>query len=172
MESRPTTGFILTLLGGLFILMGILVALAYPPLTSYPYYTIPTYYYPLLITSAVCGLLVLAMAVLLYWRPEFHVAWGVIALVLSVASSVGIITGFFALFGAIGIVFGIIGGSLALAWRSAGWSPSMPANAVRMCSGCGRYIPLAYPYCAFCGTPAPMFQRSGPSHEPPGSRNP
>lgn len=172
MESRPVTGFILTLLGGLFILLGTLMGVVYAPTTTYPYSYIPDYYYPFLLTAGVCGALVVLVAALMYRIPDLHVTWGVIALVLSVASAVGLVTGYFALFGAIGVVFGLIGGALSLGWRSAVWATQPPMGLVRMCAGCGRYIPIAYPYCAFCGTPAPTLQGGvvPPRPEPP--RNP
>lgn len=163
MESRPTTAFILTLLGGLFLLLGTLIGLAFPPSPVYPYYTLPSYFYPFLLTSAICGALVLIFAWLLFMRTEQHVAWGVAILVLSVTGTVGVVTGYFALFGAAGVVFGVIGGALAIGWRTTSWSSGQAMPGMRICSGCGRYIPIAYPYCAYCGTAAPTYHPPSPS---------
>ena len=172
MESRPITGFILTLLGGLFILLGTLMGIVYAPAPAPPYAYVPDYYYPFLLTSGVCGVLVLLAAALMYRLPDLHVTWGVIALVLSVAGAVGLVTGYFALFGAVGVVFGLIGGAMALGWKSAAWGTPPPMAPVRLCPGCGRYIPIAYPYCAFCGTPAPSFHGGANPARPEPPRNP
>lgn len=172
MESRPIAGFILTMLGGLFILLGTLMGVVYAPTATYPYSYMPDYYYPFLLTSGVCGVLILLAAALLYRLPDLHVTWGVIALVLSVASAVSLVTGYFALFGLIGVVFGLIGGALSLGWKSTTWGTPPPTGVLRMCTGCGRYIPIAYPYCAYCGTPAPMFHGGAPGPRPEPPRNP
>ena len=172
MESRPVAAFILTLLGGLFILLGTLMGLVFSPTTTSPYAVLPDYYYPFLLTSAVCGVLILLAAGLLYREPDLHTTWGVIALVLSAAGAVGVVTGYFALFGVIGVVFGLIGGALALGWKSTAWGAPSPMGLVRLCSGCGRYIPVAYPYCAFCGTPAPTVPAGGVPARPEAPRSP
>lgn len=174
MESRPITGFILSLLGGLFIVLGTIVGIVLTPTYSPPYYTMPSYYYPFLLTSAVCGVLVLLAAAEMYLRPEYHAVWGIVSLVLSVAAIVGAITGYFALFGIVGVVFGTLGGATSIAWRSGGGSPTALAGAARMCPGCGRYVPAATPYCAFCGTPAPVIRPPGAwtAQQPPGTLPP
>ncbi len=167
MQNRPTTAFILSLLGGLFMVLGTVVATAFMPGATY-YYT-PAYFYPFLLTSAICGILVLIVAGFLYKMPDLHVAWGIIVLVISVTGTVGVITGYFALFGAPGVVFGVIGGSLAIAWKPGGAYPTAPLGVVRVCPGCGRYTPVAYAFCVSCGTPAPMIHPPAvaPSTPPP-----
>ncbi len=157
MESRPTTAIILTLVGGLFILLGAIVGFFYLPLG----YIMPGFFAPFLGVAALGGAIVAVSAVLLYYQPGEHAAWGVISIVFSVVSGVGVVTGYFALFGVAGMVLGLVGGSLAVAWKTVSWGPQPNVGAVRMCTGCGRYIPVAYPYCAFCGTPAPMFRPPG-----------
>jgi hypothetical protein len=90
------------------------------------------------------------------------------ALVLSVSGSVGTIAGLFAVFGIVGVVFGVVGGALAIAWGTPGITGPAPAAAARICTGCGRYIPTMFPYCAYCGTAAPTFIRT----ETPVARHP
>ncbi len=167
LENRPTTAFILSLLGGLFMVLGTVVATAFMLDTTY-YYT-PAYYYPFLLTSAVCGFLVLIAAAFLFKMPGLHMAWGIVVLVLSVTGTVGVLTGYFAFFGAPGVVFGVIGGSMAIAWRPGAASPGAPVGFVRVCPGCGRYTPVAYAFCVSCGTPAPAVhpQAVGPATPPP-----
>lgn len=168
MESRPVNAFILSLLGGLFMLVGTLLGLVFAP--SYvtygpPYTYVPSYYYPFLVTSAISGIVVLLAAALIYTRPSMHVAWGVIVLALSATSTVGAVTGYYALFGIVGAVLGVLGGAMAIAWRTASWAVPGGVGPARMCPGCGRYVPMMYPYCAYCGTPAPAFHP--PAGQPP-----
>ncbi len=165
METRPINAFVLSLLAGMFVLLGVLLGVVFTPNYGYAYATVPSYYYPFLISSAVSGAVMLLAAVLLYQRPALHVTWGVVILVLSVASAIGAVTGYYALFGLVGVVLGVIGGAIGVGWRT---SPEVPFGAfgpARMCPGCGRYVPLAYPFCGFCGTPAPAHQ---PTAIPPG----
>jgi hypothetical protein len=63
------------------------------------------------IVGLVCGILVIVGAAMLRAHPTEHVMWGVVILVFSVISFVGM-GGFF-----IGAVLGIIGGAFALAYR-------------------------------------------------------
>lgn len=171
METRPINGFILSLLGGLLIILGTVVGIVLTPTYSGPYYTMPGYFYPFLLTSAVCGILVLVAAAEMYLHPDYHVAWGVVSLVLSIGAAVGAITGYFSLFGVVGVVIGTVGGAVAIGWKSNTASPGMLGAAARMCPGCGRYVPAATPYCAFCGTPAPITRppSAWTAQPPPGT---
>jgi len=59
----------------------------------------------------ISGILVIVGALMLNARPTEHTAWGMIILVFSIISLVGI-GGFF-----IGAILGIVGGAFALSWR-------------------------------------------------------
>jgi hypothetical protein len=61
--------------------------------------------------GTVSGLIVIVGAVMLGASPANHYAWGIVILVFSIVSFLGM-GGFF-----IGAVLGIVGGSLALSWR-------------------------------------------------------
>jgi hypothetical protein len=63
------------------------------------------------VVGLVCGILIVVGAVMLRARPSEHVMWGVVILAFSVISFVGM-GGFF-----IGAILGIIGGAFALAYR-------------------------------------------------------
>jgi len=65
------------------------------------------------IIGVVSGLLVLVGAMMLYNRPRDASTWGLVVLVFSVLSLLGM-GGFF-----IGAVLGIVGGLLALTWKPA-----------------------------------------------------
>ncbi len=140
--------------------------------SSYSYYYTPSYYLPFLITAGVCGILIVLAAFFIYARPTLHVAWGVVILVLSVASTFGLVTGYYALFGAVGVVFGLIGGALSISWRPFGSAPVHPASLVRMCHACGRYVPMTQAYCIYCGAPAPTMPPASPGTGMPPSSPP
>ena len=61
-----------------------------------------------------CGTIILFAAVLMYARPKEHAIWGVVVLVFACVSIVSI-GGFIA-----GMILGIIGGALGIAWRPEG----------------------------------------------------
>ena len=63
------------------------------------------------IASFVCGVIVLMSALVLRIHPEEHVLWGVVIVVFSAISFVGM-GGYF-----VGAGFGIIGGALALTYK-------------------------------------------------------
>jgi hypothetical protein len=158
LETRPVGGFILSLLGGIFILLGTIMGVAFAPTCGYLYCYIPPYYYPFLLASAVCGVAVLIAGGLVYRHPDQHVVWGVVVLVLAATSAVGVITGYFAIFGAAGLVLGIVGGAITISWRPGGAGGALPAGAVRLCPACGRFVPLVHPFCPLCGAPAPSLR--------------
>lgn len=60
------------------------------------------------ILAVVFGIIVIVAALLLYIQPSGHVVWGVLILVFSILSVFGSV---------IGIVLGIIGGILAIIWH-------------------------------------------------------
>jgi CDP-diglyceride synthetase len=59
----------------------------------------------------VCGILVLTGAIMLKAQPQNQASWGIVVLVFSIASLVGM-GGYF-----IGAVLGIAGGAIALSYR-------------------------------------------------------
>jgi len=148
-SSRPVLGFVFGLVGGILILVGGAIFSA-----------LSGFFLGLFgILGLVFGILVLLGSIMLYAAPRQHVAWGVIVLVFSVASIVGL-GGFI-----IGMVLGIVGGALGIAWNPHGGVPSesfmmgpygVPVMPWRMCMGCGRWIPWAYNVCPLCGTSAPV----------------
>ncbi len=63
------------------------------------------------LVGLISGAFVLIGAIMIRMRPSEHVAWGVIVLVFSITSFLGM-GGFM-----IGALLGIAGGALALSWR-------------------------------------------------------
>jgi len=64
------------------------------------------------VAALVCGILVVIGAIMLNARPAEHTAWGIIVLIFSVASFIGM-GGYF-----IGAILGIAGGAIALSYRA------------------------------------------------------
>jgi len=125
-NSLHTVAFVLSLVGGIVIIAGSVIALFLLAYGS-PY---GTYYgmgmgmmggywfgygsgwmWSLTLVSLVCGVLVLIGAVMLNANPQEHVAWGTVVLVFSIASFTGM-GGYF-----IGAILGIAGGAIALSYR-------------------------------------------------------
>ncbi|MDE2292651.1 MAG: hypothetical protein KGL53_11270, partial [Elusimicrobia bacterium] len=59
-----------------------------------------------------------------------------------------------------------LGGALAISLRSGGMFGASPMSGVRLCPACGRYVPLMFPYCTYCGTPAPTMRAGAPVAPP------
>src|SRR2546422_3026062 len=71
------------------------------------------------VVSVALGLLMLAMTLMLYLRPELHVAWGVTILVFAAGSITSVFSGYGGVgVGGLGGVLGGGGGSLAIPWRA------------------------------------------------------
>ena len=168
MEERPLTAFILSLLGSVFVIVGTILGFAL--YSSSPYAAVTTLMEILSGVSVALGVLMLTMTLMLYLRPELHVAWGVTILVFAAGSITSVFSGYGGLgFGVIGMVLGIIGGSIAIAWRPGMGMPGMvgPSGAYRVCTSCGRMAPFGYSFCPFCGTPQPAVSPPTPGPPPP-----
>src|SRR5437667_11328226 len=117
MSEKPTAAFVLSLIGWIFILLGGAAIAALGSILSGMVGSfgaaggadIVTLYG---IIGVINGLLVIIFGVLLYMQPQRHVAWGVLVLVLSIASWLTTIGGFF-----IGFILALIGGILGIAWK-------------------------------------------------------
>jgi len=123
-QETPLTAFILSLIGGVFILVGGFV-LSLWSLYGGPWFNgmmrgmtmMGGFGFPsnlmvgFELAGLVSGAFVLIGAIMIRMRPAEHVAWGVIVLVFSITSFLGM-GGFM-----IGALLGIAGGALALSWR-------------------------------------------------------
>ncbi len=133
---RPEVAFILSLIGGVLILLGSAVAM------MWAYGGMPAwsgmmgsmmggysgmmggigvsgmgFFGGMFIVGLVAGILVLVGAVMLHSRPQQTSTWGILVLVFSIISLVGM-GGFF-----IGAILGLVGGAVALSWRPASAIP-------------------------------------------------
>jgi hypothetical protein len=119
-QEIPTVAFILSLLGGLLILlsgivflmigaafMGSMMGALVPGLTG----LVSSVIAGLGVWGLICGVIILLGAYMIYTRPDTHGMWGIIILVFSLLSFIeggGYI---------IGAILGIVGGILAITWK-------------------------------------------------------
>lgn len=124
-DKNSSAAVILSLLGGIIIILGGLAMILMVSSHSWWMGMMDGHYgmmgiltldatmmYILAIIGIACGLVVLVGAILLNSSPGKNQLWGAIILVFSVLSLVSM-GGFF-----IGAILGIVGGVLALTWKS------------------------------------------------------
>ena len=63
------------------------------------------------VVSLVCGVIVVMAALVLWLHPQEHVIWGIVIIVFSAVSFLGM-GGYF-----VGAIFGIMGGSFAVTYK-------------------------------------------------------
>jgi hypothetical protein len=138
-EERPTAAFILSLLGGIFILLGggmrsLFGFGGWGMMGNYGGYGYggyrgwggmmsgyPGYGYGMMgigfgafgILGLIFGAIVIVSAIMLNRKPEQHSTWGILIVLFSVLSMLGGAMGGFGL----GLVLGLIGGILAIIWK-------------------------------------------------------
>ena len=107
MSEKPTTAFIISLIGGIFILLGGLIWAALGTLLAF--FTGLGF---LLYLFVVFGIVIIAGSLMINSNPSSARTWGGIIIVLGVISLIGVTTTF-------GGILSIVGGALALSWRRA-----------------------------------------------------
>jgi hypothetical protein len=126
-EQKPTLPFALSLVSGILTLIGGLTV-TYLGLWRFDFMervvryrfvlaAQPGYFPPFIslfgALGIVFGVIVIASAVMLYKQPAQHQIWGLLILVFSALSIFGGMAGYL-----LGLVLGIVGGALAVAWKS------------------------------------------------------
>ncbi len=125
--EKPTAAMVLSIIGGLLILLGGLVFLAIASvieslilISGETFSVDPTVFIQLIgAIGIVIGIVLMVGGVMMYSRPASTTAWGVIILVLSLVSIIAT-GGFF-----LGLILGLIGGILGIAFK-----PPAPAAPV------------------------------------------
>ena len=103
-KEKPKTASVLAIIGGILIIMLGTAGTAYH---SYIYHPPPEK----VLTAYICGITVIISAIMLYVYPKLKVLWGVITIVFSIISLIssgGLL---------VGMMLGIIGGALGIAWK-------------------------------------------------------
>ncbi len=160
-ESYPTTAFTLSLIAGVFVILGGLILAAIGAIFTFFAFGIGAIAG---IFGLVWGVIIIVSANNLRAHPEQHVTWGVIILVFSLISWAGAFGGLF-----IGFLLGLIGGILAISWQPPQStkaptyvSPtpppmSMPTmQATRYCPNCGAPVAPNTTFCPHCGKQLPQ----------------
>ena len=150
-EEKPTAAFVLSLVGGILILINGLVLAALGAILALFF---PAAGILLAALGLVFGIIVLLGAIMLWTQPGQHKTWSIVVLVFSILSLV--IGGGFI----IGFILGLIGGILGIVWK-----PSMAA--ARTCTRCGRQVSLEYNVCPHCGNVFPGAPTAPPSYPMP-----
>lgn len=108
-KESPTAAFVLSLIGGIFVLLaGVVIGVIGFALTL----PLGGFGAALGLLGIAWGVIIIIGAVMMNSRPEQHTMWGVIVLVFSFVSFVGAIGGFF-----IGFLLALIGGILGITWK-------------------------------------------------------
>lgn len=128
-NELPTASFVLSLIAGLLILAGVGMMMTFTYGTPYygmmgGYYGMMGGYYGMMqgfgyggwfygaaAIGLISGIIVLIGAVMIYARPSKAPTWGLLVLIFSIISFVGM-GGFF-----LGAILGTVGGILALTWH-------------------------------------------------------
>jgi len=174
-DEKPTAAFILSLIGGIFILvvgviLSLIGAIAMGMLGAFHPTSIPILmgYGSLLGFLAVTyGIIIIICAVKMYNQPE-NQTWSILVIIFSVLSLFGAGGGLY-----IGLILGVIGGILGLTWKPPPQprryhpqprmerpiSPVQPQQftqeriAIKYCPYCGGKIePPSAKFCMHCGT--------------------
>jgi hypothetical protein len=155
-RETPSVAFGLALAGGIIIIFAGLVVTVLGALVTYFIAGLGGIFG---LIGVVWGVLIVVCAFMLRSRPEQHVGLGIAIILLSIFSWFGAFGGF-----AIGFLFSIIGGIMALAWNPQTGiavtvtSSSVPAAATvnvstttKFCSNCGSPVEAGSKFCRNCG---------------------
>ena len=120
MAEKPTAAFVLSLIGGIFGILGAIVWLIVGAIFAlFPTFGLGASL--LGVIGLVFSIIVILGGVMMYVKPEQHVMWGVIVLILTIVSIPFTFAG-----AIIGFILGLIGGILGIVFKP---TPAMPAAA-------------------------------------------
>ena len=137
-NDKPVAAFVLSLIGGIFVLLGGIVIAALGAALTFFIGGIGGFYG---LFGIIFGIIIIVGSAMLYSNPDKHVLWGAIILVFSIVSWFGSYGGF-----VIGFLLALIGGILAMVWK-----PQIKTDSGRVCLKCGRMVPENVAYCPSCG---------------------
>ncbi len=158
--ERPTAAMVLSIIGGVFVLLAGLLELAIGSFLAG--ITVGFAGGGILLLGALSllfGILMIVFGVLMYHTPANHTVYGALVLVISIVSLFTSLGGFF-----IGFLLGLIGGILGLAFKQRPTqamffppapAPAAPPPAQRVCLKCGRMVDPGVRFCPHCGAELP-----------------
>ncbi len=144
--ERPTAAMVLSIIGGVFILIGGLVGVAIGSALAFITFGFAGGTVVLLgAIGTILGILTIVFAILLGMHPGNHTMYGALIVVFSIISWITAFGGFF-----IGFLLALIGGILALTFK-----PTAPVvwqqPVQRVCPKCGRVVDPNVKFCPACG---------------------
>ncbi len=165
MADKPTAAMVLSLIGGIFVIIGgafiAFVGSLIGSLNVSGAASASSTALGLGVVGIIMGLIMIVGAFMMYSKPTSAKMWGVIVLILAIISWVTAVGGLF-----IGFLLGLIGGILALTFKPTMapgamtppmMSSSMPMGSAPMgsmgmtCKNCGASIPAGATRCPSCG---------------------
>jgi hypothetical protein len=114
-SEKPSTAFILSLIGGIFVLLGGLIWAAIGTFIAFLSFGAGFLLYVFLIF----GIIIIIGAFMFNSKPASARTWGIVILLLGIFSLFGVIT-------ALGGILSIVGGALALSWSPRQQPPPAP----------------------------------------------
>lgn len=120
MAEKPTGAFVLSLIGGIFLILGAMIWFVVGALFSF-FPTLGLGFATLGTIGLVLALIVIVGGVMMFMKPEQHTAWGAIILILSFVSIPFTFAGVI-----IGFILTLVGGILGLVFKP---TPMMPTAA-------------------------------------------
>jgi len=116
-DERPTAAFILSLVAGVFIILGggmmSLFGYGFMGMMGRGFGMMGFAFGMMGFLGLIFGVIVIISALMLNSKPQEHTTWGTLILIFSVISIFGSAMGGFG----IGLILGIIGGILAITWK-------------------------------------------------------
>jgi hypothetical protein len=147
-REKPTAAMVLSLIGGIFILLGGLTGVWLGSVISALTFGLGGGTITILgAIGVIIGILTILFAVMLTMHPENHTMYGALIVVFSIISWITAFGGFF-----IGFLLALIGGILALTFKptvAVMWQ--QPAPVQRVCPKCGRVVDPNVKFCPACG---------------------
>lgn len=137
----PTTAGILSLIGGVFILIGGAV-LAFVGTLFGALFGFSSFIFYI---GLVIGILTIVFAVLLFVKPEMKLVWGILIIIMSLVSWPTALGGFF-----VGFLLALLGGIFAITYKAPVMAPmGMPGTMT--CPACGGAVNPQTRTCMACG---------------------
>lgn len=152
-DERPIAAFILSLIGGIFILVAGFIISAIGAILTYFMMGIGAIAG---LMGSICGIVIIICALALYTKPRENTVCGALIIVFSALSLFGAGGGFL-----VGFILSLIGGILAIIWKPSPPPPyyrpppPQPKEAepsIQYCPNCGRELRYTSRFCPYCGT--------------------
>ncbi|MGI0071218.1 MAG: DUF6114 domain-containing protein [Thermoplasmata archaeon] len=148
--DRPTGAMILSIIGGVFILLGGLAEVAIGSFVSaFSFGVVGGSIVLFGALGVILGILIIVFGVMIHQSPQHHAIYGAIVLVLAIVSLTSFLGGFI-----LGFILALIGGILGIVWKPTMVFQAAPA-VQRVCPKCGRVVDPNVKFCPHCGAGLP-----------------